>query len=149
MKRSYQDKLHNINLWVEIINYHWDRLQGELYNDPEFWDHTLHAMATEDWWDWVDIEPALRAQYPDAFQKYSYCKQATEEINKKLMLGKDIAKKGRVGKNFEAFRALMNIKDVVNHINGTPTRLFPKKPEVTVEDAKPASKFFDLFQLGA
>ena len=126
MAKTYQEKLNNINAWVEIVNYHWDRLQGEMYNDPEMWDQTLHAMTSEDWWDWTDIAPALKIQYSDSWFKYPKLEAATEEVKKLLMLGKPVTKKDRKGKNFEAFRLLMNIKDFINDINETPTVQYSK-----------------------
>lgn len=120
-KKQYSEKLRNINLWVEIVNHHWERLNGELFNDVEFWDDTLHAMTADDWWDWVDIEPSLKIQYNDEYLRYPKLESSTEEVKKMLMLGKDVVKKNRKGKNFQGFRALMNIKDFLNDINGTPT----------------------------
>ena len=145
MSKKYQDKLDNINCWVEIVNIHWDRLRGEMYNDPQFWDDTLHAMGKDDWWDWIDIEPALAIQYAEAFRKYPKCHEATEEVKRIVMLGKDVIRKNHKGKNFTGFRALMNIKDVINEINGTPTRIFRKEEPLAVEDTETQfEKLFDF-----
>lgn len=143
-KRTYQEKLQNVNLWVEIVNYHWDRLQGELFNDEEFWDHTLHAMTNEDWWDWCDIEPALKVQHDDIFRRYSKIYEDTEYIKKKLMQSKPVTKQNQKGKNFQAFRALMNIKDIVNDINGTPTKHFQKVK--AADNCNPKNNFLSMFE---
>lgn len=142
-KKTYDDKLKNINLWVEIVNYHWDRLQGELFNDEEFWDHTLHAMTNDDWWDWVDIEPALKIQFESTFRHYSKIYDDTDSIKRTLMLDKPVTKKNRKGKNFQAFRALMNIKDIINDINGTPTKQWAKIE--TSENTEPKNNFLSMF----
>lgn len=125
-KRTYDQKLANINAWVEITNYHWDRLKGEMFDDEEFWNHTLHAMIADDWWDWIDIAPALKIQYEQDWRRYPKIDISTQEVQKDLMLGKPVTKKSRKGKNFQAFRLLMNIKDFINDINGTPTKAYPK-----------------------
>lgn len=142
-KRNYQEKFDNITAWVEITNYHWHRLQGEMFNDEEFWDHTLHAMTEQDWWDWCDIAPALKIQYEEHWRRYPKLDVSTDDVYKNLMRGKPVTKKSRKGKNFDAFRLLMNIKDFVNDINGTPTRQYPKRVET--KDAEPETGFERLF----
>lgn len=148
MKKTYDEKLTNINTWVEIVNYHWERLKGDLYNDKDFWNDTLHSMTNEDWWDWCDISPALKAQHPDVFAKYPYTEISTEEVLKQLHKCKPIVKKNIAGKNFAAFRTLMNIKDVMNEIAGTPTKQYPKvSPKPSQPPKKPGSTFSDLFEI--
>lgn len=143
-KRNYQDKLNNINTWVEIVNYHWHRLESNLFNDEEFWNDTLHAMQDQDWWDWVEIAPALKIQHSDVWRKYPKLAEGTKEVERLLMLGKPVTKKDRKGKNFEAFRLLMNIKDFINDVNGTPTKQFVKEPEPKQEQPTAFERLFDL-----
>lgn len=145
-KRLYEHKLSNINAWVEITNHHWHRLRGEMFNDEEFWDHTLHAMTNDDWWDWVDIAPSLKIQYEQDWRRYPKLDTSTEDIKKTLMLGKTVTKKNRKGKNFDAFRLLMNIKDFVNDINGTPTKQYPKKSDTDTKEPQP-TPFESLFDI--
>lgn len=146
MKKTYEEKVKNINTWVEIVNYYWHLHKGVLNNEAEFWENTLHSMTNSDWWDWVDIEPALKAQHPDIFQRYSKCSSTTKEIENALMRGKDIIKKHRAGKNFTAFLLLMNIKDVMNAINGTPTKHYePEKAVVPEPEAK--NNFLEMFEI--
>ena len=151
MKRTYQEKVENITNWVKIVNYHWQRLNGQVNNDKEFWSQTLEAMTNEDWWDWVDIFPALKAQHPDAFAKYPYAEIGTDHITKKLHKMQPVVKPSVAGRNFEAFRTLMNIKDVINFIEGTPTIQFTKKKierKKKIEaGARPASTFNVLFDI--
>lgn len=153
-RRTYDEKLANIKAFVEITNYHWERLEGELFNDPEFWEHTMGTMTDQDWWDWVDIEPALRIQHPDSFHKYPYVDAGTRHINESLMKGKPLYKKDVKNANFQTFRAWMNIKDVVNDFNKTPTKQFekPKTKPLTDETPKgktkpnPSKSFWNLFE---
>jgi hypothetical protein len=129
--RTYDEKLKNICDWVEITNHHWHRLKGEMFNDEQFWDDTLHSMTNDDWWDWCDIAPALKIQYAKEWRSLPKLDISTEEVKRDLMLGKAPTKRSRKGKNFQAFRLLMNIKDFINEIAGTPTK------EYTAKDREP------------
>ena len=143
-RRTYDQKFNNIRDWVEITNYHWHRLQGEMFNDQEFWEQTLHAMTDQDWWDWVDIEPSIKIQYEEHFRRYSKLTEDTREIYTKLALGKPITRKMGVSKNLTAFRTLMAIKDLFNDIAGTPTVKYDKdKSKDTDCDLTPFEQLFD------
>lgn len=149
MANKYTENLETIKTWVEITNLHWERLEGEMFNDETFWDDTLHAMTDNDWWAWVDIAPALKIQHSEVWRKYPKLDTSTEEVKKLLMLGKPVTKKARKGKNFEAFRLLMNIKDFINDINETPTKVFTK-PKVTTEHTEEYTRvtiWHNLFEL--
>jgi hypothetical protein len=128
---TYQDKFLIVNTWVEIVNHHWHLLKGEMFNDEQFWEDTLHSMSNDDWWAWCDIAPSLKIQYEKEWRRYPKLDESTNAVLKDLMLSKPVTKKSRKGKNFQAFRLLMNIKDFVNDINGTPT------VEYTAKDRKP------------
>lgn len=141
---NYQRKFANIEAWAEIVDYHWHRLRGEMFNDAEFWDHTLHAMTDLDWWDWVDVEPAIAIQYEEHYRRYPKLKEDTQEIRQKLMLGKPITRKNGKMKNLTAFRTLMAIHDLVNDMQGTPTRQYPKHTEQRKEHTTPFEALFDV-----
>lgn len=149
MKRTYQEKLANIKAFVEITNYHWDRLLGWLEDDKEFWSHIFETMTEQDWWDWVEIEPALRAQYPDEFRRFPRVKQGTEHINKCLMMGKKLYHKDVKGANYQIYLAWMNIKDVMNEINGTPTKQYTDKDRQQAQEIANPTQFERLFEFGA
>jgi hypothetical protein len=142
-RKTYEEKLRNINLWVEITNHHWHRLKGNIYNDTEFWDDTLHSMSNDDWWDWTDIAPALKIQHEDFWRRYSKLDISTEAVKRTLMLNKSVVKKSRKGSNFEAFRLLMNIKDFINDINFTPTVDYSTRTKEETQDVP--SQFELLF----
>ena len=141
-KKTYQEKLANIEAWVEITMHHWHRLRGEMFNDKEFWDDTLHSMSNDDWWDWVDIEPAIKIQYAEHWRKYTKLTEDTKEIYTKLALGKPITRKMAVQKNLTAFRTLMAIKDLINDIHGTPTTDYSKIKET--EAATPFERLYEV-----
>lgn len=148
MKRTYQEKLNNIKAFVEITNYHWDRLLGWVRDDKEFWQHTFGTMTNDDFWDWIDIEPALRAQHPDEFRRFPKISIGTDHLKRCLMTGKPIYRKDVKGANFESFRAWMNIKDVMNEINGTPTIQYTEKDRQQAEELANPTPFETLFEFG-
>ena len=130
-KLNYTQKVEQVLAWVDLINEHWHRLEGDIFDDKAFWQECIHSKTNDDWWVWIDIVPALKAQYPDSFNRYPYCELDVAEITKRLHKAgsKPINRPGVKGKNFAVFRALMNMKDVINDANGTPTKQYPKKPK--------------------
>lgn len=144
MKKSYDEKLQNINDWVEIVNYHWMRLEGVLNNDEEFWNDTLHSMTSNDWWDWLDIAPSLEIQYEHIWSKYNRNNQFKNDmtvIKNRVYNSKPAVKKFNKNYNFSAFRLLMNIKDFLNEVNGNPTVDFSK-----IEKSEEQTQFEKLFE---
>ena len=139
--RKFQDKVANLRDWVEIINYHWDRLRGELHNDTEFWEDTLHAMTNQDWWDLVEAYPTMYDLHSDLFREHGGMARDIQTIESRLMLGKPVVKTGRRDHNFSPFRALMVLKDVLNDLMGTPTKKFDQ-----VVDDTP-TQFQQLFEI--
>ena len=141
---NYDEKFRNCQAWSEIVDYHWHRLRGQLFNDTEFWDHTLHAMTDHDWWSWCDIEPAIAIQYEEHYGRYSKLREDTADLRRRLMLGKPITRKNGKMKNLTAFRTLMALHDLVNDINGTPTKQYPKHTDAKQEDSTPFETLFDV-----
>ena len=106
-------------------------------------------MTNDDWWAWIDIAPALEIQFSEEWHRYPKLSTGTEEVKKLLMLGKPVTKQSRKGKNFEAFRLLMNIKDFVNDINQQPTKSYAK-PKITTEVTEEYTRvtiFHNLFDV--
>lgn len=144
-RKTYDEKLRNINLWVEITNHYWHKLRGDMYNDTEFWDHTLHSMSADDWWDWVDIAPALKIQFEDCWRRYPKLEDSTNQVRKTLMLSKPVTRAKGKGLNFEAFRLLMNIKDFINDINGTPTKQYNTRSTADEQEViRPVDRLFEI-----
>jgi hypothetical protein len=69
---------------------------------------------------------------------------STEAVHKDLMLGKAVTKKSRKGKNFQAFRLLMNIKDFVNDITGQPTHQYTAKDREPQPEPTPKELLFSF-----
>lgn len=143
-KRTYQQKLANIEAWAEIVDYHWHRLKGQMFNDLEFWADTLHAMTDQDWWDWVDIEPSLKIQHEEHYRRYSKLSEDSQDIYKRLALGKPITRPNGKHKNLTAFRALMCIHDFVNDYKGTPTVKYQKPCDAKQDSVTPFEHLFDV-----
>lgn len=136
MKRTYDQKLENIIAWIDIVDHYWHKYQGDMRNHEDMWENTLHSMTDQDWWDWVDIEPSLKIQYEQHYNRYSKLSDDTKDIYKKLALGQPINRKNAKGKNFTAFRALMAMHDFINDIRGTPTVQYTAKKTVDEEQTQ-------------
>lgn len=121
MTRKFEDKLANTLDWLEITNYHWNRLKGQLYNDTQAWDDTFHAKQDSDWWDIHDCIKVLMQMYPDEARAYPHLTEDFKEVEKRLLFGKPVIKPQRKSYNFTPFRAWMASKDFLNTINGSPT----------------------------
>lgn len=143
-KRSYQEKFQNIKSWAEIVDYYWHLYEGDMYNHEDMWEHTLHSMINDDWWDWVDCEPAIKIEYEEHFRKYPRLGTDTQDIKRRLMLGKAITKKNGKSKNFTAFRCLMAIHDLMNDIQGTPTKQYVKQEQPVTESESPFERMFEI-----
>lgn len=144
VKRTYEQKLHNIETWADIVDHYWHLYQGDMFNHEDMWDNTLHAMTDQDWWDWVDIEPALKIQWEQHYRRYPKLSDDTREIYAKLALGKPVTRKGGKHKNLTAFRTLMSIHDLVNDSRGTPTKQYPKNTAKVEESLTPYETLFDV-----
>jgi hypothetical protein len=143
-RRTFHDKLKNVEDWIEIFNYHWERLKGHYHNDKEFWDDTLHSMENQDWWDIVEIYPTLHDLYPGHFHDYGYIKNDIDQIERRLMLGKSVIAKNRQSHNFPAYHAMVVLKDVINAKNGTPTKSYKKNSRDDNDQTTPFENLFDI-----
>jgi hypothetical protein len=143
-KRTYDEKLQNILDWVEITNYHWDRLKGELHDDEEFWQHIFGTMTEQDWWDWVEIAPALKIQYEQEWRRWYKIDEGTQDIEKRLAFGKPLYRKDQKNGNKAVFRAWMNIKDFLNDITGQPTKEYTLKDREPTPEPTPKELLFSF-----
>ena len=143
-KRTYDQKLQNIIDYVEITNYHWDRLKGELYNDEEFWEHIFGSMTNQDWWDWVEVAPALKIQYEAEWRRWYKIDEGTKDIEKRLAFGKPLYRKDQKNANKAVFRAWMNIKDFINDITGKPTKEYTDKDRLPQPEPTPKELLFSF-----
>lgn len=144
MARTYEEKLANIEAWAAIVDHYWHLYKGDMFNHEDMWDHTLHAMTADDWWDWCDIEPAVKIQWEQHYRRYPKLADDTKDIYRRLQLGKPITRPNAKQKNFTAFRALMSIHDLINDIRGTPTKQYTVKDREPEPELSPFERMFDV-----
>lgn len=142
MARTYDDKLAQVKVWVEVVNEFWNQHQGVLNNQRDFWDNVMHSMTDQDWDDVFTVADIKSRQYPEDFRKFPGFSEALADLNKRILLGKPVIKKfDRQSYNKSPFKVLMSIKDHINEAQGTPTQVFtppapPKAPETAHERRK-------------
>jgi hypothetical protein len=144
-QQTYDNKLKNVNTWVEITNYYWHLYKSDINNKSDFWDDTLHSMFEQDWWDIVDVYKVVKQTHSDEFYPFPKMHEDIKDIERKLLLGKSIIRQNQKSANRTGFRAWMVMKDVLNNINGTPTvnyKLKGSRPDDD-EPESPFERFFD------
>lgn len=130
---TFDDKTEITAAVVRIVNQHWIRCKGELFNDKVFWDETLHSLTNQDWEDMMSVMDALQAMDPSLF---NYDARTTFERVKEILMKEahsdnPRALDARKHKKTE-FKALMNIKDIMNELAGyRPPTKFPKEEKPT------------------
>jgi hypothetical protein len=100
-------------------------------------------MTDEDWWDWVEIAPALKIQYETEWRRWYRIDEGTKDIEKRLAFGKPLYRKDQKNANVAIFRAWMNIKDFVNDITGQPTKEYTAKDREPIAVPTPKETLFD------
>ena len=142
-RKTFHQKVKNINDWIEIFNHYWVELEGQYHDKKQFWDDTLHSMTNEDWWDVVEAYPTLHDLHEDLFREYGYIKNDIDTIERRLMLGKPVVKPSVKNWNFPAFHAMVVLKDVLNSVNGVKLPKFDK-PQAHDDTLTPFENLFDV-----
>lgn len=130
---NFEDKVRITHEWVKAVNKYWIICEGELFNHKEFWSETFHSMSNEDWEDMIAVMDVVKATEPGVVSDIAAV--AFDEVKQVLMYeahsGNPRALDSRKHKR-KAFKALMNIKDIINDLSGykQPTK-FPKKSTPT------------------
>jgi hypothetical protein len=140
-KRTYDEKYQQVQIWIDITNHYWHVHQGILKGKDDFWNDTLHSMQEQDFWDMVDICEVLILQYPEKFGQLYKVKEHLTTIKKRLHQGKPVIKQWAVSWNNPAFHTLMEIKDVLNDLGGTPTKQFPKIKDADKDPDQPLTPY--------
>ncbi len=118
-KTDFDTKVKITGAIVKIVNEHWARLDGLVHNDKQFWDDTLHSLTNQDWEDMMSVMDALKAIEPELF---SYAASTSFEEVKRVLIKEGHSQNARAldrpkHKKLE-FKALMNVKDIINEISG-------------------------------
>ena len=61
MTAGQRIKTSKILDWVDVMNTHWDRLEGILENDKHFWNDACHKKTKSHWVDFVEISRLFQA----------------------------------------------------------------------------------------
>lgn len=142
-KLTFDDKVAITTAVVKLVNEHWIRCKGELFNDKKFWDETLHSLNNQDWEDMMTVMDGLKAMDSSLFNydANNVFERVKEILMKEGHSENPRALDARKHKKTE-FKALMNIKDIMNELAGyRPPTKFPK------DDDKPRP-FDGLFDIG-
>lgn len=138
---TIQEKIQVTEHIVNEINKFWIKCKGEMFNNKDFWDETLHSYTNLHWQIMLDIMELIRIEDPSCYIPFSHGQ--FEEARKILLLEGHDAEPRVLDKRKNkkiAFKTLMHIKDVFNNFTGyeAPTKFKP--------DPVPPTPFENLFE---
>jgi len=146
-----------VNNWVNTMRPHWRHLNGNVFNDKDFWAQCIHSVKPEVWTAWCELYGDLKQAQPEAFRRHSYVYEDTATIAIRLDKGQPMTKPyNKTGYNKPIFRGAMAIKDIMAEISGNPftttqtvvktaKRVKPTAEEVMAQWAKTDAMMRDLF----
>lgn len=147
--RTFEQKTDNVYLWKEICELHWERLLGEFWGDEQFWSDLFHSMEHQDWEDVLAVGKAIQVAHPEELRSFPKFSMNMEILEKRLnKLDPAIKPYNRQGYNTPAVSVFMAIRDILNEINGTPTRRWTDKDKARIQANKETNKFSDFFHTG-
>jgi hypothetical protein len=138
---TLQEKVQIVEHLMNEINKLWIKCKGEMFNNKDFWDETLHSFTNEDWSVILDVMELIRLEDPRCYLPFSY--DTFQEARKVITIeGHDAnprALNARKNKK-KSFKALMHAKDCWNAFVGyeAPTKFKP--------DPVPPTPFENLFK---
>lgn len=148
-QRTFAQRTDNIYLWKEIAELHWERLLGEFNNDELFWNDLFHSMEHIDWEDLVEVAKGIKIAHSEETRRYPKFDYQIEVIEKRLHKCDPVIKQwNRQGYNSPATGLFMTVRDILNEINGTPTRRWTDKEKAKVRSEKEKNTFRELFSMG-
>ena len=145
-----------VDNWVNSMRPHWTHLDGNVFNDKDFWAQCIHSVKPEVWNAWTNLFHTLEESMPGAFARHTYIGDDTEEIHVRLCGNKRMTiPYNKTGYNKPIFRAAMAIKDIIAEITEHPfitkapvvvaKKVKPTKEEVLAQWAKTDAMLRDLF----
>jgi len=115
-----------LETWVNSMRPHWRRLKGNVHDDKEFWRECLHQVNADVWHSWCELYTLLEETYPQHWSRHTHVLEDTQEIARRLDLGKSITIfRNTTGHNKAPFRLAMAIKDIVAKITDQPFSIEP------------------------
>lgn len=133
--------------WRDICELHWERMLGEFWGDEQFWDQLFHQMEAQDWEAVVSVAKAMQISHTNEIRPFPNFSYNIEVVEKRLHKCDPVIKKyNRQGYNKAAVSLFMAVRDVLNEINGTPTKRWTdKEREKALLDRK-VTTFEQLFE---
>jgi aminoglycoside phosphotransferase (APT) family kinase protein len=111
--------LAQIQSWVNTMRPHWIRCQGNIHNDPKFWNECIHSRD-DIWGAVIDFYCEVRGN-PDVDRKHPHLVEDLATIDQRQTRGERITiPYNKQGYNKPVFRATMAIKDVFCELTGQP-----------------------------
>ena len=158
-KKTFESKFNDIMEYHATIARHWADNEGIFHGKSKVWTDIYHSRTPEFWREFVEIGHKIIDQFEAAATKYPGFYNGLDTIEARLDADKKvIIKYATDGSNTPVFKCVMEFHDLVNEINGTPTKQYKKpnpnviaKPQVfkAIPKRKPTNKFNDLFDLKA
>lgn len=146
-QRTFQQQLDTVYLWMDICDYHWDRLLGDIYNDQEFWNDLFHAMEAQDWQDLIQVAKAIKIAHPQELRRFPNYDYNIEVIEKRLhKLDKVIKPFNRQNYNKQPMSLFMSVRDALNEVNGKPTKRWTDEERKKIQEDR-NNQFQRLFDI--
>lgn len=141
LQYTLQEKVQIVEHIVNEMNKFWIKHKGNLRNQKDFWDETLHTFTNEDWEIMLDVMELIRLEDPNCYLPFSI--DTFQEVRKVLLLeahDRNPRALDSYKNKGKAFKALMHVKDVFNNFAGyeAPTKFAP--------DPTPPTPFDNLFE---
>lgn len=125
-----------VDSWVNTMRPHWAYLNGDVFNDKDFWQQCIHSVRPEVWAAWTKIFHTLEESFPSAFATHTYIGDDTEEIHVRSCGNKRMTiPYNKTGYNKPIFRGAMAIKDIIAEITERP--FTTKQVEIVTKKQKP------------
>lgn len=151
-----------IQAWVATMRPHWIRCQGNIHNDPKFWNECIHSRD-DIWHDALDFYCEARHDI-DVDRLHPHLNWDLGTIMERIEQGQRITiPYNKQGYNKPVFRATMALKDILCKLTGepmqdhlsareilvnqlVPKRKRPSRDEVMAQYAKLGQMIDDLFE---
>lgn len=128
-----------VEAWVNSMRPHWRYLNGDVFNDKDFWQQCIHSVPAGTWTAWCEIYGDLREGAPGAFARHTHIYEDSVVLNTRIDQGQAISKPyNKTGYNKPVFRAAMAIKDIVADITDRP--FLTKQAEIATKRVKPTQE---------
>lgn len=156
-KQDFNKDFGLVDDWVNTMRPHWRHLDGDVFNDKDFWQQCIHSVRPEVWCAWTSIFHTLEESFPTAFATHTYIGDDTEIIYNRTCGDKRMTiPYNKTGYNKPIFRAAMAIKDIIAEITERPfavrtpaivtKKTRPTQEQVMTEFAKLQVMINDLFE---